>query len=146
MLFVCWVKVDRINCHRFFISNALEAGELSIRKFLFVLSRGPQDPTRAVRCFQFAKIAAEKGHEVTVFLVDDAVYFANLGMAERVKCPTGDELLPYLKVLQEKGKILVCKPCAATRMIGEDDLPGGFAISTGVTLIDLAEDAKVFSF
>ena len=117
-----------------------------MKKFLFVLSRGPEDSTRSVRCFQFAKIAAEKGHDTTVFLVDDAVYLANLGMAERVKCPTGDELLPYMKVMQEKGKILVCKPCAATRMIGEDDLPKGFSISTGVTLIELAEDAQVFSF
>ncbi|QGY39279.1 sulfur reduction protein DsrE [Pseudodesulfovibrio cashew] len=115
-------------------------------KFLFVLSRGPEDPTRAVRCFQFAKIAAEKGHDVTVFLVDDAVYFANLGLTERIKCPTGDEMLPYLQTIQEKGKILVCKPCAATRMLGEDDLPAGFEISTGMVLIDLAEEAKVFSF
>ena len=54
-----------------------------MRKFLFVLSRGPEDATRAVRCFQLAKIAVEKGHDVTVFLVDDAVYFTNLGMSER---------------------------------------------------------------
>ncbi len=46
-------------------------------KFLFVLTRGPEDPTRAVRCLQFAKIAKDKGHEVVVFLVDDAVYFTN---------------------------------------------------------------------
>lgn len=26
-------------------------------KFLFVLTRGPEDPTRASRCFQFARIA-----------------------------------------------------------------------------------------
>ena len=117
-----------------------------MRKYLFILSRGPEDPTRAVRCFQFAKIAADKGHDVTVFLVDDAVYFTNLGLAERVKCPTGDDLLPYLQVIQEKGKILVCKPCAATRMIGEDELPGNFEISTGVTLIEISEEAKVFSF
>ena len=64
-------------------------------KFLFVLTRGPEDPTRAVRCFQFAKIAADKGHDVTVFLVDDAVYFTNLSLTERVKAPTGDELLTY---------------------------------------------------
>ena len=31
-------------------------------------------------------------------------------------------------------------------MIGEDDLPAGFFISTGVTLIELAEEAQVFSF
>jgi predicted peroxiredoxin len=116
-------------------------------KFLFVLTRGPEDPTRATRCFQFAKIAADKGHEVTVFLVDDGVYLCNLSLTERVKAPTGDELISYWKFLVEKGAtILVCKPCAETRLIGEDDLPPGCKIATGVTLIDLAVEAKVFSF
>ncbi len=116
-------------------------------KFLFVLSRGPEDPIRAVRCFQFAKIAADKGHEVTVFLVDDAVYFTNMSLMERVKAPTGDEMNGYWKFLVEKqAKILVCKPCAETRLIGADDLPPGCEIGTGVTLIDLAVDSKVFSF
>jgi len=116
-------------------------------KFLFVLTRGPEDPTRAVRCFQFAKIAAAKGHEVTVFLVDDAAYFTNLSLTERVKAPTGDELITYWKFLVEnKAPILVCKPCAETRLISADDLPPGTAIGTGVTLIDLAAEAKVFTF
>lgn len=115
-------------------------------KFLFVLSRGPEDPIRAVRCFQFAKIAAEKGHDVTVFLVDDAVYLANLGLAENVQAPTGDPLIGYLQTVREKGRILVCKPCAAARMLAEDDLPQGFVIETGLTLIDMSVEAKVFSF
>jgi predicted peroxiredoxin len=116
-------------------------------KFLFVLTRGPEDPTRAVRCFQFAKIAADKGHDVTVFLVDDAAYFANLSLTERVKAPTGDELITYWKFLVEKkARILVCKPCAETRLIGADELPPGVQIGTGVTLIDLAAESKVFSF
>ncbi len=72
-------------------------------KFLFVLTRGPEDPTRAVRCFQFAKIAADQGHEVTVFLVDDAVYFTNLSLSERIKAPTGDDLMTYWKFLVDKG-------------------------------------------
>jgi predicted peroxiredoxin len=116
-------------------------------KFLFVLTRGPEDPTRAVRCFQFAKIAADKGHEVTVFLVDDAVYFTNLSLSERIKAPTGDELMGYWKFLVDKGAtMLVCKPCAETRLISEDELPPGLEIGTGVTLIDLAVEAKVFTF
>jgi predicted peroxiredoxin len=116
-------------------------------KFLFVLTRGPEDPTRAVRCFQFAKIAADQGHEVTVFLVDDAVYFTNLSLTERIKAPTGDELITYWKFLVAKGaSILVCKPCAETRLISADDLPPGTRIGTGVTLIDLAVSAKVFTF
>jgi tRNA 2-thiouridine synthesizing protein D len=40
----------------------------------------------------------------------------------------------------------VCKPCAETRLIGADDLPPGTAIGTGVTLIDLATESKVFTF
>lgn len=115
-------------------------------KFLFVLSRGPEDPTRVVRCFQFAKIAADKGHDVTVFLVDDAVYLCNLFLAENIQAPTGDPLMGYLNFLRNSAAILVCKPCAASRMIAEDDLPGGFRIGTGPELIDLAVDAKVFSF
>lgn len=116
-------------------------------RFFFVLSRGPEDPTRAVRCYQFAKIAAEKGHDVKIFLIDDAVYLCNLGLAERVKAPTGDDLITYFNYLQEKKvPVLVCKPCAAARMIGEEDLPPNYAIGTGYDLIDIAENAKVFTF
>jgi predicted peroxiredoxin len=123
------------------------AEEEFMSQFLFVLTRGPEDPTRAVRCFQFAKIAADKGHEVTVFLVDDAVYLTNLALSERLKAPTGDELLTYWKFLVARGaSLLVCKPCAETRMVGEDDLPPGTRISTGATLIDLAAESQVFTF
>ncbi len=116
-------------------------------QFLFVLTRGPEDPTRAVRCFQFAKIAADKGHRVTVFLVDDAAYFTNLSLTERVKAPTGDDLITYWRFLVDHGAaIKVCKPCAETRMIGEEDLPPGTMIGTGVELIDLAAESQVFTF
>lgn len=116
-------------------------------KFLFVLSKGTDDPTRAVRCFFFAKTAAEKGHDVTVFLLDDAVYLCNMTIAERIKAPTGDELATYLKFFREKNiPVLVCKPCAEARMIVEDDLPPNFKISTGGTLIDLAAESKLFTF
>lgn len=115
--------------------------------FLFALSRGPEDPTRAVRAMFLAKVAAGKGHEATVFLLDDAVYWTNLTMAERVRIPTGDSMLDQIKELQAKGvKFLVCKPCAEARLIGAEDLPQGFEISTAGVLIDLAVEAKVFSF
>ena len=116
-------------------------------RFLFVLSRGPEDVTRSVRTFFLAKVAANKGHEVTVFLLDEAVYWSNLGMAERVRIPTGDALIDQIKELQaKKVRFLVCKPCAEARLIGVDELPDGFELSTAAVLIDLAEQAKVFSF
>lgn len=116
-------------------------------KFVFALSNGPENPVRAVRAMFLAKVAAGKGHDVTVFLLDDAVYWTNLGMAEKVRIPTGDAMIDQIKELQAKGvKILVCKPCAEARLIGADDLPQGFEISTAAVLIDLSAEAKVFSF
>lgn len=115
--------------------------------FLFVLSRGPEDVTRSVRALFLAKVAANKGHAVTVFLVDEGVYWTNLGMAERVVIPTGDALMDQIKELRAGNvKFLVCKPCAEARMIHEDDLPEGFEISTAGVLIDLAAEARVFNF
>lgn len=48
--------------------------------------------------------------------------------------------------MEKKATILVCKPCAETRLISAEDLPPGTAIGTGVTLIDLAAESKVFTF
>ncbi len=70
-----------------------------MERFLFVLTRGMEDPSRATRCFQFAKVAKEGGHEVHVFLTDDAVMLARLGVADHIKSATGDEMKPYLDYL-----------------------------------------------
>ena len=65
--------------------------------FLFVLSQDSAD--KATRCFQFAKIAYEKGHKVDIFFVDDGVRWADSGRDLTVKTGTGDapnDYLPYL--------------------------------------------------
>lgn len=72
-------------------------------KFLFVLSRGLEDPTRATRCMQFAHIARTEGHEVSVFLVDDGVVYGKKGSAENVVAPTGDEMNTYMDFLVQGG-------------------------------------------
>ena len=112
-----------------------------------VLNNGMDNSTRATRAFQMAKIAAEKGIDVVVFLVDDAVFLAKKGMADNVKAPTGDELKTYLEFLiQKKVPIYVCKPCAATRQIKEEELVENAKIETGYTLIDLTMERKVLYF
>lgn len=68
-------------------------------KFLFVLTRGIEDPTRSVRCMQLAKVAAEEGHDVHVFLTDDGVMHAKTGFSENVVAPTGDDMPNYLEQL-----------------------------------------------
>ncbi len=68
-------------------------------KFLFVLTRGMEDPNRATRCFQLAKVAKEGGHDVYVFLTDDGVMLAKVGVAEQIKSSSGDEMKTYLDFL-----------------------------------------------
>jgi len=70
-------------------------------KFLFVLTRGPEDPTRVTRVMQLAKVAKEQGDEVNLFLTDDAVFLAKPGMMDQIKAPTGDEAKTYFEYLLE---------------------------------------------
>lgn len=67
--------------------------------FLFVLSQ--DDNEKAARCYQFAKIAHEKGHEVNVFFIDSGVQLADSRRDVSVKTPTGDCINDYLPYLVE---------------------------------------------
>lgn len=77
-----------------------------MKNFLFVLTRGLEDPTRITRTFQLAKVAKENGNDVSVFLTDDAVVLAKPGMVDQVKAPTGDEAKAYFSYLVEN-KVLI---------------------------------------
>jgi len=67
-----------------------------VQKFVFVLTCGIEDPTRVTRSFQLAKAAKEQGHEVSMFLTDDAVTLAKKGIIDNVVAPTGDEASGHL--------------------------------------------------
>ena len=65
--------------------------------FMFVLGR--DDNEAATRCFQFAKIAHDKGHTVNMFFVDGGVMWADSSRDLAEKTVTGDcpkDYLPYL--------------------------------------------------
>ena len=116
-------------------------------KFLFVLSRGMDDPVRATRCIHLAKVAKEEGHEVNVFLLEDGVMIAKVGMADNLKSPTGDELKTALDYLIKAGvPIMACTPCANARHIGQEDLVQSARFEPGKKLIGLAAESKVFTF
>jgi predicted peroxiredoxin len=68
-------------------------------KFVFVLTRGLEDPTRVTRSFQLAMAAKENGHEVNLFLTDDAVVLVKEGMLDNVIAPTGDEADAHFQYL-----------------------------------------------
>jgi sulfur relay (sulfurtransferase) complex TusBCD TusD component (DsrE family) len=120
-----------------------------MQKFLFMLSKGFEKAGGATRAMQFAAIAAEQGHHVEIFLIDDAIHWAQMGMAEGIRSTTGEHMKDMLdKLVAQKCPIHVCKACADKRLISPDELIQGAKISTATELVNMmtSPDYKVFTF
>ena len=113
---------------------------------LIALSCGTDNPNRSTRAFFLAMVAHKEGKNVTVFLLDEAVYLAKEGMVANLKAATGDSADDHMTYLQAHGvPILVCRPCADSRRITEADLVEGSRMATAVELIGISCDAAVIS-
>jgi uncharacterized protein involved in oxidation of intracellular sulfur len=97
--------------------------------FIISGSRGTDDPTMATLPFMAAKAAKEQGHDVVLWLQNEAVVLARKGVADHV---TGVNLTPLkdlLAALQNAGvPIWVCGACAVARQVGQSDLVAGATI------------------
>ena len=110
-------------------------------KYQFIISAGPENPVKATRSVMFATRAVEEGHQVALFLVDDAVYLTNPALTEHVRAATGDTLMQYLQVILDREvEVMVCLPCAKARAIDEAALPKGWRLAKGIEAIRRNED------
>lgn len=117
-------------------------------QFLISGSRGTDDPTMATLPFMAAKAAREQGHDVVLFLWNEAVTLARPGIGDHV---TGVNLPPLKDVLAAVQAadipIWVCGACAAARKIGEADLVSGAVIKAmGDYIKAVAEREKCVAF
>lgn len=113
--------------------------------FLFVLSKN--DNEAATRCFQFSKIAYEKGHHVDLFFIDGGVMWANIDRDLTVQTTTGDCAADYLPYLVENEVLVgICTPCVKNRQLDEAKFYSNMHLDGGPHLIDMAAEAKVFNF
>ena len=120
-----------------------------MQKLLFIMSKGFEKSGGAARAMQFAAMAAEAGSHVEVFLVDDAITWAHVGMAEGIKTSTGEDMKDLLeRLVLRKAPIHVCKACVDRRMMSPEDLIPGSQISTSITLVAKMADPefKVITF
>lgn len=116
-------------------------------KYLFVLTKGPDDPGRALRCLELAKMAVMKGHAVNVFLMDEAVRYACLADDCRATASGQEEVASLVRFLRKaKADLLVCRRSATGRLDDDRRLPGGVSLAHEMTMLDLAEEAKTFVF
>ena len=97
--------------------------------FIISGSRGTDDPTMATLPFMAAKVAKEQGHEVVLWLWNEAVTLGRKGTADHV---TGVNLTPLkdlLAVVQAANiSIWVCGACAVARQVSGSDLVAGASI------------------
>jgi len=107
---------------------------------------GTDNPNRATRAIHLATVAHKEGKNVTLFLLDEAVYLAKKGLIEHLRAATGDVADDLMTYLQANGvPVLACTPCAKARGITENDLIDSARMATAVELIHLACDATVIS-
>jgi uncharacterized protein involved in oxidation of intracellular sulfur len=97
--------------------------------FIISGSRGTDDPTMATLPFVAAKAAKEQGHDVVLWLWNEAVMLGRKGTADHV---TGVNLTPLKDLLAgvqaANIPIWVCGACAVARQISGNDLVAGASI------------------
>jgi predicted peroxiredoxin len=100
-----------------------------VATFIVSGSHGTDDPTMATLPFMAAKVAKEQGHDVVLWLWNEAVTLGRKGTADHV---TGVNLTPLKDLLATvqaaKIPIWVCGACAVARQIGAEDLVAGATI------------------
>jgi len=97
--------------------------------FIISGSHGTDDPTMATLPFIAAKTAKEQGHDVVLWLWNEAVVIGRKGVADHVVGVNLTPLKDLLAAVQALGvPIWVCGACAVARQIGGDDLVHGATI------------------
>ena len=92
-------------------------------------SRGTDDPTMATLPFMAAKTAKEQGHDVILWLWNEAVTLSRKGTADHVHGVNLTPLKDLLAAVQGAGvPIWVCGACAVARKIEGQDLVAGASI------------------
>jgi predicted peroxiredoxin len=117
-------------------------------KFIISGSCGTDNPTMATLPFMAAKTAKEQGHDVVLFLWNEAVVLARPEITNHV---IGVNLTPLKEIL---GAIIatgipiwVCGACAIARRVEEGDFVAGATIKTmGDYIQAVAEREKCVAF
>ncbi|WP_139557839.1 DsrE family protein [Methylotetracoccus oryzae] len=100
-----------------------------MKTFIISGSHGTDDPTMATLPFIAAKAAKEQGHDVVLWLWNEAVVLGRKGVADHVIGVNLTPLKDLLAAVQAAGiPIWVCGACAVARQVGEGDLVAGSTI------------------
>lgn len=113
-------------------------------KILFIITKGLEKSVSAIRALQVAAMTASQGNHVEVFLMDEAVHWA-----QGIRAAYGEGLSDYLDMLDTEGNpVLVCQSCAEKRLITQAELIEGTAFATMPALVEkiASPDYKILTF
>lgn len=101
------------------------------KKFVVMVTHGPDNPEMATIPFVMAAAAASADIEVVVGFQGPAVELVKRGVAETVSAPEFKPLAELINTVREfGGTYLVCGPCIKSRGIAEADLIDGAKVVT----------------
>ena len=113
-------------------------------RLLYVLSHSTDDPRRAAVGLEAASAAAQGGHEVAVWLMDEGVRLAVPGVSDAL-LEAGPRLASEsLALLRQHGAALhVSHPCFRARGFAATQLAEGAGLAEPAALADLVADGWV---
>ncbi len=115
-----------------------------MQNVLVMISKGFEKSGGATRAMQFAALAAEQGNDTQVALIDDAIHWAQLGMAEGIRSTTGERMDEMLKrLVTAGGRLHVCQACAEKRFVDPDELIENAVITAGPEIVRLMTDPEI---
>ena len=124
------------------------------QRILIILNNGPEDPGRVTAAFMAAKGLAEKEHDISIFLLNNAVYLMVEGTAEYVQAagfPPFEDFFLFLTT-HKKIPIYMGASCAIGRGLCDEKWNPSAELSYGEIvggdkLTELIVDAdKVITF
>lgn len=111
-------------------------------RFIISASKGTDDPTMATLAFIAAKVATDEGHQVILWLQNEAAMLAKTGIAEVVQGVGLKPLKELAAALQAaQVPLWVCQGCAVARQISESDLVPGASFKPMADYINAVADA-----
>lgn len=111
---------------------------------LITLTAHERDANNVTIAFTMGVKALEKGHNVEIMLMSDAVHIGEKGYADRIDI--GEPFQPIKEILptylEQGGKLNVCSSCMIHNKMSEDDVIQGADVITADYVIDALMNSK----
>lgn len=111
---------------------------------LVTLTQHERDSNNVTIAFTMGLKAAQKGHDVELILLSDAVHLASRGYADKIDIGKPFEPIPKLlpEFLSAGGKLKVCSACMIHNGVEKDTLVEGSEIVDADYVVDAVMNAK----